>query len=522
MKNKVKRTFVLLLVMTIASSLLYLPVAARTPEPANIEASYSRGVVDVSGTVPHEVLAVAVLIYSDDDTDDDTLLRMETTGVSEGNFSAKIKVKLPSGTYTVKVADYEGGDFFTDAEFTVKAASPPSFGGGTTRGSSESSEYYADNSGGDSLPVNVDSSGGNASVDLGVLAEGLTGGEHPVIALPSIPGVGSYTASLPASSLSGAMTGSVTVNSDVGNFTIPGNMLSETILTGSAEITIGTGDKSVLSDDVRAAVGDRPLISLTLSIDGRQTAWSNPRAPIIVSIPYVPTAAEFSNPESIVIWYVDGKGNIAAIPNGYYDVATGTVTFSTTHFSDFAVVYNKVDFDDVAVGAWYNKAVSFIAARNITSGTGDGKFSPETLLTRGQFIVMLMRAYGIEPDEGSGDNFADAGSTYYTDYLAAAKRRGISTGIGNNLFAPDKDITRQEMFTLLYNVLAVIGKLPEGNAGKKLSDYSDASSIASWAKDAMTFLVETGKVSGSDGKLSPTGSTTRAEMAQVLYNLLFK
>ena len=68
----------------------------------------------------------------------------------------------------------------------------------------------------------------------------------------------------------------------------------------------------------------------------------------------------------------------------------------------------------------------------ITKGTGAGKFSPEALLTRGEFIVMLMRAYEIKADDNPADNFADAGNTYYTGYLAAAKRLGISKGVGNN------------------------------------------------------------------------------------------
>jgi hypothetical protein len=210
------------------------------------------------------------------------------------------------------------------------------------------------------------------------------------------------------------------------------------------------------------------------------------------------------------------------VPNGRYDPATGTVTFSTTHFSDYAVAYNKVTFKDVAANAWYNKAVSFIAARRITRGTGNGNYSPEAKLTRAEFIVLMMRAYSILPDTNPTDNFSDAGNTYYTGYLAAAKRLGISAGVGNNLFAPEKEITRQEMFTLLYNALKVIGLLPQGDSGKTLSDFSDAGQIDSWAKDAMTMLVETGAVGGNNGVLAPLSTTTRAEMAQVLYNLLGK
>jgi hypothetical protein len=290
----------------------------------------------------------------------------------------------------------------------------------------------------------------------------------------------------------------------------------------SAGITVSQGDMSGLPDEVKAAVGGRPLIRLTLTIDGRQAEWNNPHSPVKVSIPYTPTAAELENPESIIVWYIDGEGRPVPIPDGRYDAATGTVTFNASHFSDYAVAYNRASFIDVASGAWYSRAVGFIAARGITEGTGGGNFSPEARLTRGQFVVMLMKACGLAPDANPEDNFADAGGAYYTGYLAAAKRLGIAAGVGGDLFAPEREISRQELFTLLYNALKANGRLPRGDSGKTLSDFADAGQIDSWAKEAMALLVKTGVACGDAGKLSPLGKTTRAEMAQTLYNLLSK
>lgn len=510
MNISVKSAFALLLALVVVSGLFCLPAAAVGSNISSVEASYSAGTVSVSGTTESGVLAVAVLIYSGD-----TLLRLETTGVIDETFATAIAITLPAGTYTVKAADYEGG-LLAETVFTV--ALPPS--GGV--GGSSAPGYIADVPGGSSLPVNVNTAANSVSVNLDTIAKSLTAGSNTVVTMPSIPGVSSYTASLSASSLSGSMTGSLTINTGTGSITIPGNMLSGTGLTGNAEITIGAGDKEGLPDDVRDAIGARPVIRLALAIDGQQTDWSNPVAPVTVSIPYIPTVAELENPESIVVWYIDGSGNVVTIPNGHHDPITGTVTFKTTHFSDYAVAYNKVLFSDVASGAWYFKAVSFIAAREITAGTGDGRYSPDAKLTRAEFIVLMMRAYGIAPDENPIDNFADAGNAYYTGYLAAAKQLGISAGVGNNLFAPGRVITRQEMFTLLYSALKVIDQLPQGDSGKVLSDFIDAGQIDIWAKDAMTLLVETGTVSGNAGKLTPLSTTTRAEMAQVLFNLLGK
>ncbi len=166
--------------------------------------------------------------------------------------------------------------------------------------------------------------------------------------------------------------------------------------------------------------------------------------------------------------------------------------------------------------------MNFIADRNISTGTGDGKFSPEASLTRGQFIVMLMRAYDIKADAEASDNFADAGNVYYTGYLAAAKRLGISNGVGDNRFAPGRSITRQEMFTMLYNSLKSLALLPEANTDKALADFSDGNAVADWAKKALSAMVNTGTLVSSGGKLDPAGICTRAQMAQVLYRLLNK
>jgi hypothetical protein len=385
--------------------------------------------------------------------------------------------------------------------------------------------------GGVERKIEVRTEAGRAVIKLGTLAEEIFAGfEHAAVNIPSIVGVNSYTLEMPAEALVFSGEASLTVNTAMGSVRIPTGMLSamKEIDGKTAGITIKAGDVSTLPADVRAAIGDRPVLQLTLTLDGVETEWNNPQAPVRVSIPYAPTAAEHGSPESIVIWHIDANGNVIPIPNGLYRQSAEAVIFSTTHFSDFAVAYCKVSFKDVPDAIWYDSAVSFIAAREITVGTGNGNFSPHNRLTRGQFIIMMMKAYGIAPDTDPKDNFSDSGNTWYAGYLAAAKRLGISAGVGNNMFAPDKEITRQEMFTLLYNALKVIKQLPEtkksdaANPGRKLSEFTDGGQIASWANEAMTLLVETDIIVGNAGKLTPMGTTTRAEMAQVLYSLMTK
>ena len=389
--------------------------------------------------------------------------------------------------------------------------------------------YNADVTGTDisktNLPVTVDSNTDSAAVDMGSIRQDdiFANGGTTVITIPSISGVDTYTLGIPIAYLSiPDVKGTLKFSTAAGSMILPANMLAG--VEGSegkkAEISISKADANNLPDDVKAEIGDRPVIELAVTLDGKRTEWNNPQAPVKLSIPYTPTASELLNPEAIVIWYIDGSGKAVSIPNGCYDPKTGIVTFSTTHFSCYAIGYNKVSFKDVSEDEWYSKAVGFIAARGITTGAGNGLFYPGEKLTRGQFIVMVLKAYGISPDQNPTENFSDAGNTYYTNYLATAKRLGISGGVGNNRFAPDNQITRQEMFVLLYNALKATGKVPEVTGSKTLVEFSDGGQVASWARDAMTFFVQKGTISGNGGKLSPVVTTSRAEMAQVLYNLL--
>ncbi len=448
------------------------------------------------------------------------------SAVASGTASSAIALAVGENTITVIVTAQDNSTTQTYT-ITVTRATAPSTGGSGGGGGSVYSPptYSAAVAGGGALNITVKTASGSASVMVSdTLGAGIQNGRNETITMPSIPGVTNYTLGIPVAYLSTPGSGTLTFNTNIGSMTLPAGMLAG--IAGAegkrAGITIGLGDKSGLSDAEKAAIGDRPLIEISLTLDEVKTHWNNPSAPVTISIPYIPTPEELLNPEAIVIWYIDGSGNPICIPNGHYDPVTGMVTFSTTHFSYFAVAYNPVSFNDVAEGSWYFKAVNFIGARGITRGTGGGNYSPNNKLSRGEFIVLLMRAYGIAPDTNPEDNFSDAGNTYYTGYLAAAKRLNISAGVGNNLFAPGREITRQEMFTLLYNALKVIDQLPQGDSGKTLSGFTDAGKIASWAKDAMNLLVKTGTVGGSNGALNPTATTTRAEMAQVLYNLLGK
>ncbi|ACL77311.1 S-layer homology domain-containing protein [Ruminiclostridium cellulolyticum] len=294
--------------------------------------------------------------------------------------------------------------------------------------------------------------------------------------------------------------------------------ISGAVNAGNISISITKVDASTLTSEVQARVSERPVFDF--SVKSGSTDISNFRGGNAkISIPYTLKPGEKEN--SVVVYYIDNTGNLKTV-RGRYDPTTRTVNFTTSHFSQYAVGYNEVNFKDVAAKAWYNEAVGFMSARGIVNGVGSGKFAPANSVTRADFLIMVMNSYGIEIDTTITDNFADASNKYYTKYLGTAKRLGLVSGVGENKYAPEATISRQDMFAILYRALDKLGELPTGTIGKSLGSFSDAGDIAGYANDAMKLFVETGTISGDGSKLTPKATSTRAQAAQVLYNLLLK
>ncbi len=314
---------------------------------------------------------------------------------------------------------------------------------------------------------------------------------------------------------------SLRIETDLCDLTFDENAIAAIDAAAGKGLTfsVSTADTSKLSKETKALIGDRPVYDF--SLEKGTTAISKFGAGSVnISVPYKAAAGEDKN--AIVVYYIDDAGAVQAV-RGAYNEKSGKVDFSVTHFSEYAIAYNKISFSDVPDSAWYAGAVSFIAARGISAGTGNGKFAPEKTLKRGEFVVMLLRAYGIEADKSPTGNFVDAGNTYYTNYLGTAKRLGISAGVGDNKFAPENEISRQEMFVLLYRALTVMGEadsITSATTASVLSSYTDRSAVSNYAVGAMEAFVKSGIVTGKGGKLDPNGKTTRAQMAQVLYKLL--
>ena len=367
------------------------------------------------------------------------------------------------------------------------------------------------------LTVSVSDDGSSVSVDVGTVSQ--AGESAPIVTIPEIPGVTSYTAEIPTASLIGTQKSLLTVTTGLGSMTIPANMLSGMQDEGKTSgITISQGEKSGLPDEVREAVGDRPLIQLSLEIDGEQISWNNPDAPVTVAIPYKPTAAELADPEHITVWYIDGSGNPVGITSGRYDSETGTVIFHTTHFSDYAVVFMEKTFEDLDRAAWAKKQIEVLASKDILRGISEKEYAPRADITRADYLYFLVRTIDLHVD--TEENFADINrNDYYYNEIAVAKALGITNGSGNNFFDPDAGITRQDMMVLTERALSLLGRIKSEGATSVLDQFNDRSLIASYAEESVAELVDEGFIKGKGEDIDPLGNTTRAEAAALLYRI---
>lgn len=395
-------------------------------------------------------------------------------------------------------------------------------GGNFTSPSSGNAVVSGDGISGTTLKVDFNTNTGNAAVDIGALKGNLfTVGGTTVITMPSISQANNYTVEIPKTILSGSQgQGALTLSTNVGSITMPANMLSG-VSGDKAGITIGQHDKSGLPEDVKAAIGDRPLIQLTLTVDGKQTEWNNPDAPVTVSIPYTPTAAELADPEHITVWYIDGSGNVVSIPSGRYDAATGKVIFSTTHFSNYAIAFVSKTFNDLGSAAWAKKSIEVLASKGILKGVSEEEYAPQNNITRAEYLYFLIRTLGADAKaEGNFDDISK--ESYYYKEIAIAKALGITGGTGNNRFSPDERISRQDMTVMTERALRIMKMLKVQETAWSLDKFTDSSLVADYAVNSVGFAVKEGLPAGSGDKLNPLGNTTRAEAAVFLYRLYNK
>lgn len=176
----------------------------------------------------------------------------------------------------------------------------------------------------------------------------------------------------------------------------------------------------------------------------------------------------------------------------------------------------ELPFADVEEKDWFYGAVEYVYQKGIMTGSSETAFAPHGKTTRGQMVTMLYRMEG-EPAVTAQAAFQDvADDRYYAAPIAWAAAHNIVTGITEDAFAPNHDITREQMAAILYRYAQYKGyDVSQGQETDSLS-FEDAASVSEYAVPALRWACGEGLINGMGGKLMPRSGATRAQGAAIL------
>lgn len=177
-------------------------------------------------------------------------------------------------------------------------------------------------------------------------------------------------------------------------------------------------------------------------------------------------------------------------------------------------------FDDISKDDWYYEDVINVFEEGLFTGTDNNRFSPKANITRGMFVTVLYRLEG-EPAVNRSIPFEDVSAdSYYANAVIWAQQNGIIKGFSEKEFAPNKNITREQIAAMMFRFAQYKGyDVTQG--GMQIREFDDFENISDYAIAAMTWAVNTGLMRGkTQTTINPQDNATRAEIAAIFSRFL--
>ncbi len=233
----------------------------------------------------------------------------------------------------------------------------------------------------------------------------------------------------------------------------------------------------------------------------------------ILALPPAPIKEEFS----FAGWYLDAE------LTQEYDFNTA-VTKSFTLYAKWTEgemesllpLAWENPFSDVKESDWFYGHIEYAVINGLFNGMSATMFDPNTAMSRAMFVTVLYRMQD-EPTNIYSNLFTDVDdNAYYVGAVKWAAANGIVNGVGNSLFAPDEEITREQMAAILYRYEQLDENIPPDIfPGREFFDWSE---VSDYAKNPVNTLVKQGIINGKpDNLFDPKGTATRAEVAAILH-----
>ena len=167
---------------------------------------------------------------------------------------------------------------------------------------------------------------------------------------------------------------------------------------------------------------------------------------------------------------------------------------------------------------WFNKAVNYVADNNYFQGVSENEFDPDGKMTRAMLVTVIGRIAKADVSQAKSD-FADvADGSWYAGYVAWAAENGVVTGVGEGKFAPNDNVTREQIAAILMRYAATKGIETSVDSTEKYDSMKDTANVSGYAVDALKWATANGIINGAEGNINPKGNATRAEVAQMIMN----
>ena len=205
--------------------------------------------------------------------------------------------------------------------------------------------------------------------------------------------------------------------------------------------------------------------------------------------------------------------------------ATGDVTvyahwtLDALYPSVLDAIFGDMDFSDVSPRDWFYKDVEYVYEKGIMDGIDKHTFAPDANLTRGMLVTILYRIEGEPVTRGSTDFTDVEHGRWYTKAVAWAASKDIVNGYGGGKFGPNDPVTREQLTTILYRYTAYKGESTAAFSGN-LNRFKDAASVSNYAVDAANWAVGEGIINGSGDLFMPKSNATRAQVAAIIHRYL--
>jgi hypothetical protein len=170
----------------------------------------------------------------------------------------------------------------------------------------------------------------------------------------------------------------------------------------------------------------------------------------------------------------------------------------------------KTSIEGLEKFEWARSGAEYVLGRNYLSTWEITPF--EESITRGEYLTLIMKALNVQEPAAPRSGYIPFEDVWGSDSLIQrANRLGLTSGVGNNQFAPDESITRQDMMVLTFNILSKLGKIEPDTELTSLNTFKDKDNVKDYAKLAVSSLIKASIITGDGVNVYPLNNVTNAE-----------